>query len=184
MPKLPADLMKRVKLVARPVMFLIVVWFVQGAAREGWRKLQLRIDAGEWSLGQMQWGWLFAATPVRRRLPPMRMYHLLDYFEYRTPTREQARQIAAAGADIVIIHETWRLDVGGGSFPYCRERLREFISEGTPACKPGDLLDVNVLAGIAQVDVTGVTKGRGFAGTIKRWNYHRGPAAHGSKPVQ
>lgn len=64
MPKLPADLMKHVKRVARPVMFLIVIWFVQGAAREGWRKLQLRIEAGEWSLGQMQWSWLFAAALI------------------------------------------------------------------------------------------------------------------------
>lgn len=64
MPKLPADLMKHVKFIARPVMFLIVVWFVQGAAREGWRKLELRIDAGEWSLGQLQWGWLIAAAAI------------------------------------------------------------------------------------------------------------------------
>jgi len=62
--------------------------------------------------------------------------------------------------------------------------MREFASEGAPACKPGDRLDVSLLEGVAQVDVTGVTKGRGFAGTIKRWNYHRGPAAHGSKNVR
>lgn len=30
------------------------------------------------------------------------------------------------------------------------------------------------------VDVTSRTKGRGFTGPIKRWNYHRGPMAHGS----
>ena len=30
------------------------------------------------------------------------------------------------------------------------------------------------------VDVTGFTKGRGFTGTIQRWNTHRGPMAHGS----
>ena len=30
------------------------------------------------------------------------------------------------------------------------------------------------------VDVTGVTRGRGFTGTIQRWNTHRGPMAHGS----
>jgi len=31
-----------------------------------------------------------------------------------------------------------------------------------------------------KVDVTGMTKGRGFTGTIQRWNTHRGPMAHGS----
>ena len=76
-----------------------------------------------------QWGWLFAAPPTCRRLPPMRMYHLLDYYEYRVPTREQVEQIAAAGADAIIIHETWRLDVAYCSFPYRRAQLRELIQE-------------------------------------------------------
>ena len=30
------------------------------------------------------------------------------------------------------------------------------------------------------VDVTGTSKGKGFAGVIKRWNFHRGPMEHGS----
>ncbi|MCX7001494.1 MAG: 50S ribosomal protein L3, partial [Candidatus Sumerlaeota bacterium] len=32
-----------------------------------------------------------------------------------------------------------------------------------------------------KVNVTGVSKGRGFQGTIKRWHGHRGPESHGSK---
>lgn len=32
-----------------------------------------------------------------------------------------------------------------------------------------------------KVDVMGITKGHGFTGAIKRWNFHRGPMAHGSK---
>ena len=31
-----------------------------------------------------------------------------------------------------------------------------------------------------RVDVIGTSKGKGFAGTIKRWNFHRGPMGHGS----
>ena len=31
------------------------------------------------------------------------------------------------------------------------------------------------------VDVTGTSKGKGFAGAIKRWGFHRGPMSHGSK---
>ncbi len=34
------------------------------------------------------------------------------------------------------------------------------------------------------MDVTGITKGRGFSGRIKRWNQHRGPDGHGSKNVR
>ena len=32
-----------------------------------------------------------------------------------------------------------------------------------------------------KVDVSGVSKGKGFAGSIKRHNFHRGPMGHGSK---
>jgi len=31
------------------------------------------------------------------------------------------------------------------------------------------------------IDITGISKGRGFTGTIKRWGFHRGKMAHGSK---
>jgi large subunit ribosomal protein L3 len=34
--------------------------------------------------------------------------------------------------------------------------------------------------GVQSVDVTGVTKGRGFAGVIKRWNFHRHKMSHGT----
>ena len=50
--------------------------------------------------------------------------------------------------------------------------------------KLGDTVDVGIMAEVASVDVTGVTKGRGFAGNIKRHGQHRGPAGHGSKNVR
>lgn len=50
--------------------------------------------------------------------------------------------------------------------------------------KMGDTVKVEVLAAAVRVDVTGTTKGRGFSGTIKRHNQHRGPASHGSKNVR
>jgi large subunit ribosomal protein L3 len=48
----------------------------------------------------------------------------------------------------------------------------------------GDTVDLSVLAEVEAVDVTGTTKGRGFAGTIKRHGHHRGPDGHGSKNVR
>ncbi len=62
--------------------------------------------------------------------------------------------------------------------------LREFTLEGAPDVKLGDHVDVSCLEGVQMVDVTGTTKGRGFAGTIKRWNFQRGPAGHGSKNIR
>ena len=48
----------------------------------------------------------------------------------------------------------------------------------------GDTVDLSVLAEAEAVDVTGTTKGRGFAGSIKRHGHHRGPDGHGSKNVR
>ena len=45
----------------------------------------------------------------------------------------------------------------------------------------GDKLDVALLDGIRYVDVTATSKGKGFQGVMKRWNFGGGRATHGSK---
>jgi large subunit ribosomal protein L3 len=45
----------------------------------------------------------------------------------------------------------------------------------------GQEIGVDVFAEGEIIDVTGTAKGKGFAGVIKRWNFRRGPMAHGSK---
>jgi large subunit ribosomal protein L3 len=62
--------------------------------------------------------------------------------------------------------------------------VREFRLDQEPAYKLGDVVDLSVLAGTVRVDVTGITKGHGFSGRIKRWGQHRGPGGHGSKNVR
>ena len=47
--------------------------------------------------------------------------------------------------------------------------------------KCGDVVSVADFAECAAVDVTGTSKGKGFQGTIKRWNFSRGPMTHGSR---
>jgi large subunit ribosomal protein L3 len=62
--------------------------------------------------------------------------------------------------------------------------LREFRSDGVAEfkdLKAGDTIEVDIFKAGELVDVTGTTKGKGFAGVIKRWGYARGPMAHGSK---
>lgn len=44
----------------------------------------------------------------------------------------------------------------------------------------GTKLSVDVFKIGDEVDITGISKGKGFAGTIKRWNFSRGPKTHGS----
>ncbi|NLJ25614.1 MAG: 50S ribosomal protein L3 [Firmicutes bacterium] len=61
--------------------------------------------------------------------------------------------------------------------------LREFRTEGVAEfqdLKVGDAIEVDIFNAGELVDVTGTTKGKGFAGVIKRWGFARGPMAHGS----
>ncbi len=45
----------------------------------------------------------------------------------------------------------------------------------------GDSIDVNSLEGVVSVKLTSVSKGKGFTGAMKRWNFKGGPGGHGSK---
>jgi large subunit ribosomal protein L3 len=60
--------------------------------------------------------------------------------------------------------------------------MREFRLEADADAdlKVGTKLDASVFEIGDKVQVTGTSKGKGFAGTIKRHNFHRGPKTHGS----
>lgn len=59
--------------------------------------------------------------------------------------------------------------------------LQEFRVENPQDYKVGQAIEVSVLADVEKVDVTGKSIGKGFQGTVKRWNFSRGPMGHGSK---
>ena len=59
--------------------------------------------------------------------------------------------------------------------------LQEFRVENPQDYKVGDKVELSVLENVEKVDVTGKSIGKGFQGTVKRWNFGRGPMAHGSK---
>lgn len=59
--------------------------------------------------------------------------------------------------------------------------LREFRLDNIDALNVGDEIKADIFAEGDLVDVIGISRGKGFAGGIKRWNFHRGPMAHGSK---
>lgn len=61
-----------------------------------------------------------------------------------------------------------------------RRVLREFAWDGEPPAA-GEEYTVDVFSAGQRVDVIGVSKGKGFAGVIKRHHARRGPMAHGSK---
>jgi large subunit ribosomal protein L3 len=120
---------------------------------------------------------------------------------------EQGRQIAVtviqAGPCVVVQHKTPERDgyaaVQVGYWPAKPSRvtrplqghfrkvgvtprrvLREFVWDGEPPA-PGTEYTVEIFRAGDRVDVIGVSKGKGFAGVVKRHHARRGPMSHGSK---
>ena len=62
-----------------------------------------------------------------------------------------------------------------------RRTLKEFRLDDISAYNVGDEIKVDIFEAGDKVDVSGISKGKGFQGVIKRWNASRGPMAHGSK---
>lgn len=59
--------------------------------------------------------------------------------------------------------------------------LRELKVENLDEYQVGQEIKADIFVEGEKVDVVGTSKGKGFAGGIKRHNFHRGPMAHGSK---
>jgi large subunit ribosomal protein L3 len=61
--------------------------------------------------------------------------------------------------------------------------LREFRLDDIGQMNVKDIIKADVFAAGDRVDVAGTSKGKGFAGVIKRWNHHRLKMTHGVGPV-
>jgi large subunit ribosomal protein L3 len=72
----------------------------------------------------------------------------------------------------------------GGGVPPTRV-LKEFrLEDSADATNVGDKVLVDQFADGDSIEVVGRSKGRGFAGTVKRHNFNRGPESHGSMNVR
>ena len=94
----------------------------------------------------------------------------IGYGEAKKLSKTQAGQLKRSGAKSKLLKEARTTEVVE-------------IQEGedqAPALKIGDTLGADLFEAGEKVVVTGVSKGKGFAGTIKRHNFHRGPKTHGS----
>jgi large subunit ribosomal protein L3 len=58
--------------------------------------------------------------------------------------------------------------------------VREFRVDDVSPFSVGQKLDVSLFVAGEAVDITGISKGKGFAGTVKRHHFRRGPETHGS----
>ena len=64
-----------------------------------------------------------------------------------------------------------------------KKYLKEFRLDTAKDMNVGDVISADVFAAGDRVDVTGISKGHGFSGVIKRWNQHRLKMTHGVGPV-
>ena len=64
-----------------------------------------------------------------------------------------------------------------------KKHLKEFRLDDVSAINVGDVITVDTFAAGDKVDVTGITKGRGYTGVVKRWNHHMLRATHGTGPI-
>ena len=64
-----------------------------------------------------------------------------------------------------------------------KRHLKEFRLDDCSAVNVGDVITADTFAAGDKVDVTGMTKGRGYTGAIKRWNLHMLGQTHGIGPI-
>lgn len=64
-----------------------------------------------------------------------------------------------------------------------KKYLKEFKLDSAASMNVGDIVLADVFAKGDKVDVTGTSKGKGYAGVVKRWNAHSQEHTHGVGPV-
>ncbi len=64
-----------------------------------------------------------------------------------------------------------------------KKHLKEFRLDDCSSVNVGDVITADTFAAGEKVDVTGMTKGRGFTGCVKRWNQHKLCSTHGVGPI-
>ena len=64
-----------------------------------------------------------------------------------------------------------------------KKHLKEFRLDDCSALNVGDVITADTFAAGDKVDITGMTKGRGYTGAIKRWTLHKLQATHGGGPI-
>ena len=65
----------------------------------------------------------------------------------------------------------------------CKKHLKEFRLDDISGYNTGDTVTADIFAAGEKVDVTGITKGHGYTGAIKRWNHHILRMTHGTGPI-
>ena len=65
----------------------------------------------------------------------------------------------------------------------CKKHLKEFRLDDVSGFNTGDTVTADIFEAGEKVDVTGITKGHGYTGCVKRWNQHILRMTHGTGPI-
>ncbi|QQR52040.1 50S ribosomal protein L3 [bacterium] len=101
----------------------------------------------------------------------------LGFGEAKRQAKPQAGHLKAAGSNARTLRE-FRVAAVNPNHP----RVKDLTAAADAALEltVGQKLDVSTFEVGDNIEVTGISKGKGFAGTIKRHNFSRGPKTHGS----
>ena len=64
-----------------------------------------------------------------------------------------------------------------------KKHLKEFRLDDVSALNVGDVISADTFAAGDKVDITGITKGHGYTGSVKRWGHHILRMTHGTGPI-
>ena len=102
----------------------------------------------------------------------------LGYGKAKHQPQPQAGHLKASGADSRVTREFKIKDIDPN---HPKAKDLQAVADEAKALALGAIIDVTTFEAGDEVQVTGTSKGKGFAGTIKRHNFSRGPKTHGSR---
>ncbi len=102
----------------------------------------------------------------------------IGYGDAKHQPRPQVGHLKAANVNSKTLREI-RVDDVNAKHP--KAKARQAASDAAMALEVGAKLDVTTFEVGDAVEVTGTSKGKGFAGTVKRHNFATGPKTHGSR---
>jgi large subunit ribosomal protein L3 len=101
----------------------------------------------------------------------------LGFGEAKHQAKPQVGHLKAANVNSRVLQEIRIKDVDAG---HPDAKTRQAAADGALALEIGAKVDVTAFEAGDKVQVTGISKGKGFAGVIKRHNFNRGRKTHGS----
>ncbi|MDC1174376.1 50S ribosomal protein L3 [Bacteriovoracaceae bacterium] len=116
---------------------------------------------------------------------PVTVIKLIDNYVSQVKTTEkdgyEAYQISYGQKREKLVNKPTKGHLAKAKIDVANTRYTELKASGVDTANLGKTLSLEEFKPSTMVDVTGTSKGKGFQGVIKRWNFACGPMSHGSK---